>query len=107
MAKWVTEELKTLLDKINEVPYTDDRDRRQLTILMNGFAQMNNKAMDRAAARTRAQLSDWNLDDAVKAQDAKGSVELINKDKPKANLANYESTEEKVQLKQVDPQYRL
>ncbi|WP_444997105.1 hypothetical protein [Aliikangiella sp. IMCC44359] len=64
MAKWVTERLEELLHQINEVPYTDDRDRQQLTILMNGFAQLNNEAMGNAATKVKAQLRGWSLDDA-------------------------------------------
>ena len=71
MAKWVTEQLEELLHLINEVPYTDDRDRRQLSILMNGFAQLNNKAMDNAATKTRTQMRGWSLDDAVEAKPKK------------------------------------
>jgi len=65
MAKWVTEELENLLHQINEVPYTDNREGQQLTILMNGFAQLNNKTMDRAATKTRKEFRGWSLDDGV------------------------------------------
>lgn len=65
MAKWVTESLEELLQQINEVPYTDDREHKQLTILMNGFAQLNNKAMDKAATKTRKEFRGWSLDDAA------------------------------------------
>ncbi|MCF6194140.1 MAG: hypothetical protein L3J46_07395 [Kangiellaceae bacterium] len=44
--------------QINEVPYTYNRESRQLTIIMNGFAQLNNKVMDRAAERTRKEFRD-------------------------------------------------
>ena len=64
MAKWVTEQLEDLLHQINEVPYTDNREGQQLTILMNGFAQLNNKAMDKAATKTRKEFRGWSLDDA-------------------------------------------
>jgi len=67
MAKWVTAQLEELLHLINEVPYTDDRDKRQLSILMNGFAQLNNKAMDNAATKTRSQMRGWSLDEAVES----------------------------------------
>ncbi len=62
MSKWVSETLEDLLHQINEVPYTDDRESRQLTILMNGFAQLNNKAMDKAATKTRKEFRGWSLD---------------------------------------------
>ena len=65
MAKWVSEKLEELLHQINEVPYTDDREQKQLTILMNGFAQLNNQAMDNAATKTRSQMRGWSLDEAV------------------------------------------
>lgn len=65
MSKWVTEQLEELLTQINEVPYTDDRDRQQLSILMNGFMKINNKAMDNAAVKTKSQLRGWSLDDAA------------------------------------------
>ncbi|MET1254518.1 hypothetical protein [Aliikangiella maris] len=71
MAKWVTERLEELLHRINEVPYTDDRDRLQLTILMNGFAQLNNEAMNHAAVKTKSQMRGWSLDDAVEAKSEK------------------------------------
>jgi len=63
MSKWVTEELENLLHQINEVPYTDTRESQQLTILMNGFAQLNNKAMDKAATKTKKEFRGWSLDD--------------------------------------------
>ena len=64
MSKWVTEELENLLHQINEVPYTDTRESQQLTILMNGFAQLNNKAMDNAATKTKKEFRGWTLDDS-------------------------------------------
>jgi hypothetical protein len=67
MAKWVTEELAKLLHQINEVPYTDDREKSQLSILMNGFAQLNNKVMDKAAVKTRKEFRGWSLDDGAAA----------------------------------------
>lgn len=75
MAKWVTEQLEELLAQINEVPYTDDRDKRQLTILMNGFAQLNNRAMDNAATKTKKQMRGWSLDGAVDAKEKKKQEE--------------------------------
>ncbi|MCF6194142.1 MAG: hypothetical protein L3J46_07405 [Kangiellaceae bacterium] len=62
MSKWVTEELENVLQAINEVPYTDNRESQQLTIIMNGFAQLNNKVMDKAATRTKKAFRGWNLD---------------------------------------------
>ncbi len=62
MANWVTDELENLLQQINEVPYTDNREGQQLTIIMDGFAQLNNKVMDKAAERTRKEFRGWNLD---------------------------------------------
>ena len=64
MSKWVTEELENLLHQINEVPFTDTRESQQLTILMNGFAQLNNKAMDKAATKTKKEFRGWTLDDS-------------------------------------------
>ncbi|WP_196139465.1 hypothetical protein [Aliikangiella sp. G2MR2-5] len=79
MAKWVTEQLEELLNQINEVPYTDDRDKRQLTILMAGFMRLNNQAMENAAVKTRSQMRGWSLDDAVeedtKKKKSSGKVE--------------------------------
>ena len=68
MAKWVTEQLEELLHQINEVPFTDDRDRKQLSILMNGFAKLNNAAMEKAATKTRSQMRGWSLDGAVEEE---------------------------------------
>jgi len=62
MSKWVTKELENVLQAINEVPYTDSRESQQLTIIMNGFAQLNNKVMDKVAARTKKAFQGWNLD---------------------------------------------
>jgi hypothetical protein len=76
MAKWVTEELESLLHQINEVPFTDSREHQQLTILMNGFAQLNNKVMDRAATKTRKEFRGWSLDEAGSNEDA-SNEELI------------------------------
>ncbi len=70
MSKWVTEQLEELLTQINEVPFTDDRDKRQLTILMNGFAQLNNKAMSTAATKTREHMRGWSLDDEIEKENA-------------------------------------
>jgi len=75
MSKWVTKTLGELLQQINEVPYTDNREKQQLTILMNGFAQLNNKAMDKAATKTRKEFRGWSLDDAAKAKSKKPKVE--------------------------------
>jgi|GEM_PF-3522380 len=68
MAKWVTEQLEALLHQINEVPYTDERDKRQLSILMNGFMKLNNQAMDKAAQKTKKQMRGWSLDEAVESK---------------------------------------
>ncbi len=64
MAKWVTEVMEELLQEINEVPYTDSRERQQLSILMKGVAMINNKAMDNAAAKTRESMRKWDLESA-------------------------------------------
>jgi len=68
MSKWVTKNLEELLQQINEVPYTDNRERQQLTILMNGFAQINNQAMDKAASKTRKEFRGWSLDDSAESK---------------------------------------
>ncbi|MBV1908159.1 MAG: hypothetical protein KUG78_02500 [Kangiellaceae bacterium] len=65
MAKWVTEELENLLHQINEVPFTDNREHQQLSILMNGFAQLNNQVMDRAATKTRKEFRGWSLEESA------------------------------------------
>ena len=75
MSKWVTERLEDLLQQINEVPYTDDRDGRQLTILMDGFAQLNNEVMEKAAVKTKSQLSGWSLDNAVEKKKPKKTAQ--------------------------------
>ena len=62
MSKWVTESMEKLLHEINEVPYTDNREGQQLSILMKGIAMINNQAMDNAATRTRASIRKWDLD---------------------------------------------
>jgi len=75
MAKWVTEQLEALLVQINEVPYTDDRERKQLSILMNGFMKLNNQAMDNAAVKTKKQMRGWSLDEAAAEKPKKEKVE--------------------------------
>ena len=65
MSKWVTEAMEKLLLNINEVPYTDNRERTQLSILMKGIAMINNQAMDNAATKTRASVRKWDLDSAT------------------------------------------
>lgn len=75
MSKWVTETLEALLQQINEVSYTDSREQQQLTILMNGFAQLNNQAMDKAATKTRKAFRGWSLDDTAEAEPKKAKVE--------------------------------
>jgi len=74
MTKWVTKELEQLLQKINEVPYTDERDSKQLTILMNGFAQLNNSVMDKAAAKTRNAIKNMRSD--------KSTTDILGTEKP-------------------------
>ena len=64
MSKWVTESMEELLHKINDVPYTDNREGEQLTILMNGVAMINNKAMDNAAIKTRETMRKWDIESA-------------------------------------------
>jgi len=73
MAKWVTEKLEELLHQINEVPFTDDRDKKQLSILMNGFMKLNNQAMDNAATKTKSQLRNWDLNSSIKAKKEEAS----------------------------------
>lgn len=68
MSKWVTESLEKLLHEINEVPYTDNREGQQLSLLMKGFAMINNQAMDKAAVKTRASMRNWDLDSATSSQ---------------------------------------
>ncbi|PHS17100.1 MAG: hypothetical protein COA86_10610 [Kangiella sp.] len=71
MSKWVTEAMEELLLNINEVPYTDNREGTQLSILMKGIAMINNQAMDNAAVKTRASMRKWDLDSATeKASEA-------------------------------------
>ncbi|PCI65370.1 MAG: hypothetical protein COB38_11355 [Gammaproteobacteria bacterium] len=65
MSKWVTEAMEKLLLDINEVPYTDNREGTQLSILMKGIAMINNQAMDNAATKTRASMRNWDLDSAA------------------------------------------
>jgi len=65
MSKWVTEAMEKLLLNINEVPYTDNRESTQLSILMKGIAMINNQAMDNAAIKTRASIRKWDLDSAT------------------------------------------
>lgn len=74
MAKWVTEELENLLHQINEVPFTDNREHQQLSILMNGFAQLNNKVMDRAATKTKKEFRGWSLDGSSNAETKEDST---------------------------------
>lgn len=103
MAKWVTKELESLLKQINNVPFTDNRESLQLSILMKGFAELNSQAMDKAATKTREQFRNWELenssDEAVESNGAdddaqadrkmdirKGSIEekiVESKKKPK------------------------
>ncbi len=75
MAKWVTEQLEALLVQINEVPYTDEREKKQLSILMNGFMKINNQAMDNAAVKTKKQMRGWSLDDAAEKEKKKKEKE--------------------------------
>ena len=77
MAKWVAQELEGLLVKINEVPFTDDREKRQLTIIMNGFAQLTNQSMEKAATKTRKQMRGWSLDGAAEDSQKGGSLKDI------------------------------
>jgi len=74
MTKWVTKDLESLLQQINEVPFTDERDSRQLTILMNGFAQLNNSVMDKAAAKTRKAINNMRKD--------KSTTDILGGSKP-------------------------
>jgi uncharacterized coiled-coil protein SlyX len=94
MAKWVTDKLEELLVQINEVPYTDDREHVQLTILMNGFAKLNSEAMDKAATKTRSQLRGWSLEESVEqAKPAKA--------KSKAKTADEAASDELTRLRPI------
>ncbi len=63
MSKWVAAQLKELLLQINEVPFTDEREKEQLTILIGGFAELNSRAMGKAADKTREQMRNWSIED--------------------------------------------
>jgi hypothetical protein len=58
--------MKALLLQINEVPYTDNREGEQLSLLMKGVAMINNQAMDNAAIRAKENLKEWELQKASK-----------------------------------------
>lgn len=79
MSKWVSESLQSLLDQINEVPYTDDREKLQLNILMNGFMKLNNQAMSNAASKTREHIRDWTLEEENSDNDSSQNIKVKSK----------------------------
>ncbi|MGX5175016.1 hypothetical protein ACUR5C_13425 [Aliikangiella sp. IMCC44653] len=72
-ANWVSAQLRELLLEINEVPFTDDREKKQLAILIKGFSELNSRALDKAATKTRKQLKTWNLEEAATRAQSKSS----------------------------------
>jgi hypothetical protein len=95
MAKWVTKELEKLLKQINSVPMSDSREGIQLSLLMKGFAELNNKAMDKAATKTKEQLRNWKLDEeSDEAQD--DNITQADSSKPKEIDIRKGSIEEKI-----------
>lgn len=68
MANWVIEHCEELLQQLNEVPFTDERDEKQLAILIKGVANINNLAMEKAAVKTRTQMRGWSLDGAIEEE---------------------------------------
>ncbi len=74
MSKLVTKSMEKLLYEINEVPYTDNREGQQLSILMKGIAMINNQAMANAATKTRATIRKWDLESASSNNEQGGEV---------------------------------
>ncbi|NVK87570.1 MAG: hypothetical protein HWE13_05565 [Gammaproteobacteria bacterium] len=56
MASWIEKPCVELLKKLNDVPLDDQRESRQLTLLMAGLADINKEMMRRAAVSVRSQL---------------------------------------------------
>ncbi|WMS86543.1 hypothetical protein [Pleionea litopenaei] len=56
MASWIEKPCIDLLKKLNDIPLDDKRESRQLTILMNGLAEINKEMMRRAAESVRMQI---------------------------------------------------
>ncbi|MFT6733026.1 MAG: transposase [Polaribacter sp.] len=74
MSKWVTKAMEELLGDINEVPYTDNREGQQLSILMKGFVMINNQAMGNAAIKIRASIRKWDLESASESSNQSGKT---------------------------------
>ncbi len=57
MASWIDKHCRELLKKLNDIPFEDNREERQVTLLMAGVSQMTREMMRRAAENARASLS--------------------------------------------------
>lgn len=68
MANWIKQPCIELLNKINNVPNDDQREDKQLSILMNGLAEMNKEMMRRAAESARAQFGEFSSESSAKSK---------------------------------------
>ena len=62
MPSWTKQPLLNILRKLNDVPLDDERENRQLSILMMGVADINREMMKRAAQATRGDIARTPMD---------------------------------------------
>ncbi len=58
MAKWIEKPCLEILKKLNEIPFEEGREDRQLTILMSGISNITREMMKRAAESARLQIAE-------------------------------------------------
>ncbi len=100
MANWIKKPCADLLKKINQVPLDDDRESRQLAILMAGISDLNKEMMRRAAESARAQLGDISKSqktpEAKVAPEPKEEVKEALNDAP--DLDDFDSFDEELDM---------
>lgn len=68
MANWIEQPCKELLKKLNDIPLDDNREARQLDILMLGLSDINKELMRRAAVSARSAINGDVASEAPKAK---------------------------------------
>lgn len=58
MKKWIDQRSIKLLLAVNEVPYDDEHDAKQLKMIRDAFKDLLNEIMSRTVERSRAELEE-------------------------------------------------
>ncbi|MCO7225031.1 hypothetical protein [Pleionea sp. CnH1-48] len=91
MASWTKKPLLELLRKLNDVPFTDEREGRQLTILMAGLSDLNRQMMQRAAQGARKQISETQTYDDDTVEEAAPAQEAVE-------IEDFEAFDEELEM---------